>query len=107
MWLLELITTDQYRAKELIRSGVLLKDPFLELTISPDMEVSIIDKSSDSKEIFLYREFKMKDWIMTLAKDNLNPKQSEILLIIYLEKFALRTLGYYLYCKLLETDCLL
>lgn len=52
MWLLELITTDQYRAKELIKSGVLLGDPFLELTISPDMEVSIIGKSSESKENF-------------------------------------------------------
>lgn len=52
MWLLELITTDQYRAKELIKCGVLLGDPFLELTISPAMEVSIIGKSSDSKEIF-------------------------------------------------------
>lgn len=70
------------------------------------MEVSIIGKSSDSKEIFFNREFKMKDWIMTLAKDNLNPKQCEILLIIYLEKFSLRTLGYYLYTKFLETDCL-
>lgn len=50
MWLLELITTDQYRAKELVKSGVLLGDPFLEITISPAMEVSIIGKSSDSKE---------------------------------------------------------
>lgn len=38
----------------------------------------------------------MKDWLMTFAKDSLNLKQSEVLLIIKLEKFALGMLGYYL-----------
>lgn len=59
-----------------------LEIPFLELTTSPNLKVSITHKSYDPKEIFLYRELKMKDWIMTLAKDGLNPNQSEILLII-------------------------
>lgn len=59
-----------------------LEIPFLELTTSPNLKVSITRKSYDPKEIFLYRELKMKDWIMTLAKDDLNPNQSEILLII-------------------------
>lgn len=39
----------------------------------------------------------MKDWLMTFAEDNLNPKQSEVPLIIKPEKFALGTLGYYLH----------
>lgn len=61
-----------------------LEIPFLELTTSltTNLKVSITRKSYDPKEIFLYRELKMKDWIMTLAKDDLNPNQSEILLII-------------------------
>lgn len=38
-----------------------LEIPFLELTTSPNLKVSITRKSYDPKEIFLYRELKMKD----------------------------------------------
>lgn len=38
-----------------------LEIPFLELTTSPNLKVSITHKSYDPKEIFLYRELKMKD----------------------------------------------
>lgn len=38
-----------------------LEIPFLELTTSPNLKVSIARKSYDPKEIFLYRELKMKD----------------------------------------------
>ena len=38
-----------------------LEIPFLELTTSPNLKVSITRKSYDPKEIFLYRELKMKE----------------------------------------------
>lgn len=85
IWLLELITAvmfDQHTVKVTSwKIGGPLRDP-LELTTSPSLEVSIIGKRYDPKEIILDREFKMKCWMMTLAKDDLNPKKSEILLII-------------------------